>query len=353
MRHGVRAIIAGLLAASALVGFASAFALAATAGADTGTTTATTEPPPIEPPTEPPTEPPLPPQAARIAFGVTVGGVSVGGLLPPQAQEKVRKAFERPLVLAVGDTRQIHLSPRALGVRPNLQKAMRRASVARPGATVALHVELSRARIRAYVGRLARSLDRGPVDARIELEGVKPRAISAQPGRVLKLLANARAIRYAFARNERAPIRLAFTSLRPKLASVDLSTAVVILRGSKRLLFFQSEKLVRWFRIAVGLPSYPTPLGTFEIAVKERDPWWNPPPSDWAAGQDPVPPGPGNPLGTRWMGISAPYVGIHGTPDAASIGYSASHGCIRLHIPDAEWLFEQVRVGTPVFILAR
>ena len=63
--------------------------------------------------------------------------------------------------------------------------------------------------------------------------------------------------------------------------------------------------------------------------------------------------GPGNPLGTRWMGISAPYVGIHGTPDAASIGYSASHGCIRMRIPDAEWLFSHVEIGTPVFIIAK
>jgi lipoprotein-anchoring transpeptidase ErfK/SrfK len=53
------------------------------------------------------------------------------------------------------------------------------------------------------------------------------------------------------------------------------------------------------------------------------------------------------------MGLSAPYVGIHGTPDAASIGYSASHGCIRMRIPDAEWLFNHVKVGTPVFIISR
>jgi lipoprotein-anchoring transpeptidase ErfK/SrfK len=51
------------------------------------------------------------------------------------------------------------------------------------------------------------------------------------------------------------------------------------------------------------------------------------------------------------MGISAPYVGIHGTPDSASIGYSASHGCVRMRIPEAEWLFQQVKVGTPVFIV--
>jgi lipoprotein-anchoring transpeptidase ErfK/SrfK len=82
----------------------------------------------------------------------------------------------------------------------------------------------------------------------------------------------------------------------------------------------------------------------------QLNPWWYPPNSAWAAGEKPVPPGPGNPLGTRWMGINAPGVGMHGTPDDASIGYSASHGCIRMHIPDAEWLFEHVDVGTPVLI---
>jgi lipoprotein-anchoring transpeptidase ErfK/SrfK len=64
-----------------------------------------------------------------------------------------------------------------------------------------------------------------------------------------------------------------------------------------------------------------------------------------------VPPGPGNPLGTRWMGLNASAVGIHGTPSPSSIGYSASHGCIRMYVWEAEWLFERVRVGTPVVIV--
>ena len=89
----------------------------------------------------------------------------------------------------------------------------------------------------------------------------------------------------------------------------------------------------------------------FRIVDKQENPWWTPPTSSWAQGLKPVPPGPGNPLGTRWMGLAAPGVGIHGTPDDASIGYSGSHGCIRMHIPDAEWLFEHVGVGTPVVIL--
>ena len=102
---------------------------------------------------------------------------------------------------------------------------------------------------------------------------------------------------------------------------------------------------------APGHGAYPTPLGNYEIMTKQRNPWWRPPDSDWAEGAEPIPPGPGNPLGTRWMGLTAPAVGIHGTPDAASIGYSASHGCIRMRIPDAESRFTSVDTGTPVFIV--
>ena len=355
MRTWARAIGAGLLTACALIGFASAFALSATAGADPGQTVTTTDPPPTTepPPTEPPIEPPPPPSPAPIAFGVTVGGVRVGGLQPERATEVVEKAFARPLVLVVSATRKIQLRPGAVGAHAKVPKAVRRARVARPGASVPLDVEVLRARVRAYVDRLGRELDVKPVNARLALDGVKPRAIESQEGRHLRRLASSRAVRYALQRNTRTPIRLGFDTLEPRVASVDLGTAVVILRESKRLLYFVNARFVRWFGVATGQSAYPTPLGTYEIVNMRRDPWWYPPPSKWAADSEPVPPGPGNPLGTRWMGISSPYVGIHGTPDAASIGYSASHGCIRMRIPDAEWLFKHVKIGTPVFIVAR
>ena len=112
------------------------------------------------------------------------------------------------------------------------------------------------------------------------------------------------------------------------------------------------KKLVRQFRVATGQAIYPTPLGRFQIIVKWKNPWWYPPNDPWAKGEKPTPPGPGNPLGTRWMGISSPGVGIHGTPQSGSIGYSLSHGCIRMLIPQAEWLFDRVTVGTPVFIVS-
>ena len=177
--------------------------------------------------------------------------------------------------------------------------------------------------------------------------------IEAADGRHLKKLRNGLELRIALATHLRDPIPLEFVIQKPRVVNAKLGSTVVILRDSKRLLFYSKEKLVQRFGIATGQSSYPTPTGDFEITTMQRDPWWNPPPSDWAANSDPVPPGPGNPLGTRWMGISSPYVGIHGTPDAASIGYSASHGCIRMRIEDAEWLFQRVDVGTPVFILSR
>jgi lipoprotein-anchoring transpeptidase ErfK/SrfK len=340
----------------ALLGFAAASALAATAGAGTSSPAQSTEPPPTTttepPPTEPPVEPP-PSTPAPIAFGVTVGGVKVGGLMPYQATKAVTRVYSKPLVLVVDETRSVELAPQALGARPNVPKAIRRARFARPGALVPLDVEVSQARVRKYVERLGKGVDRKPIDARIVLNGVKPHAVQAREGRILKRLAAGRSIRTALAMNNRAPIRLNFEILEPKVASAELDEAVVILRGSNRLLYFDNAKFVRWFGVATGQASFPTPLGNYEIVNRQRNPWWYPPPSDWAADSDPVPPGPGNPLGTRWMGISAPYVGIHGTPDAASIGYSASHGCIRMRIPDAEWLFRHVEIGTPVFIISK
>jgi lipoprotein-anchoring transpeptidase ErfK/SrfK len=127
---------------------------------------------------------------------------------------------------------------------------------------------------------------------------------------------------------------------------------IVIHRGSNRLYLYKGMRFWRVFGVATGQSRYPTPVGRWTIVVKWRNPWWYPPNSSWAQGAKPIPPGPGNPLGTRWMGLSAPGVGIHGTPDDASIGYSASHGCIRMHISDAEWLFVHVRIGTTVFIVS-
>ncbi len=147
-------------------------------------------------------------------------------------------------------------------------------------------------------------------------------------------------------------MRLAFEPVAAKRTAGAFGPVIVIRRGSNTLTLFDGSRVVQRFGVATGQSRYPTPLGTFSIVTMQYNPWWYPPDSEWAKGLKPVPPGPGNPLGTRWMGLSAWGVGIHGTPDAASIGYSASHGCIRMRIPDAEWLFGHVSVGTPVVIVS-
>jgi len=106
------------------------------------------------------------------------------------------------------------------------------------------------------------------------------------------------------------------------------------------------------YSIACGMPEFPTPTGRFVVAYKERNPTWVPPDSLWAKEAKITPPGPGNPLGTRWIGLDGGVVGIHGTNADYSIGTRASHGCLRMHIEDVEDLFEYVEPGTPVTILS-
>jgi lipoprotein-anchoring transpeptidase ErfK/SrfK len=335
-------------------GAALAFALAATpvAGADGGTTGSTTTSEPEPPPTT--TEPPPPPPQPRlIAAGITVGHTLVGGLSPAEAQEVLRAAFARPITLVVSPTRKITVAPRELGAAAHVASAVKRAlAYRRPGFNVPLPVDVPLPRVERYVEKVGLELDRKPVDSRLVLHSLRPFATKAVNGRRLNRVLTEREIVTALRTHVREPIQVPFRVLVPELTPETIGHVIVIRRGSNKLFLYNGMKFMRRFQVATGRSSYPTPIGHFEVVIKQRDPWWYPPAgSAWAEGEKPVPPGPGNPLGTRWMGLSAPYVGIHGTPDAASIGYSASHGCIRMRISEAEWLFDHIDVGTQVFIV--
>ena len=286
-----------------------------------------------------------------------MGGVLVGGLTAAEAKELVRQRFTKPLTLVVRPGVKVIATPRELGAASYLTKAIKLAArVRRTGFAVALRVDVRRARIERLLAGLGAQYRREPVDARLELRDFRPVATRDVPGRRLREGIAARTIVRMLKTHDRAPVPLQFEEIRPALTASDLGEAIVIRRDTKQLLLYRvanEPKLIRRFPVATGRTEYPTPLGKFEIVTKQENPWWYPPTtSEWAQGKEPVPPGPGNPLGTRWMGISSPYVGIHGTPDPASIGYSASHGCIRMLIPEAEWLFTKVDVGTPVFIVS-
>jgi lipoprotein-anchoring transpeptidase ErfK/SrfK len=119
-----------------------------------------------------------------------------------------------------------------------------------------------------------------------------------------------------------------------------------------RVRLIRNGKVVVSYPIAKGQAAYPTPTGDYEIIDKQVDPTWTPPDSPWAAELSSIPPGPGNPLGTRWIGTSAPAIGFHGTYARYSVGTAASHGCMRMYIEDVEALYEEVTIGMKVSIVA-
>ncbi|NLE23301.1 MAG: murein L,D-transpeptidase [Actinobacteria bacterium] len=129
-----------------------------------------------------------------------------------------------------------------------------------------------------------------------------------------------------------------------------LSGQIVVDLSDLKLYLYRDGKLVKSYSVAAGSSAYPTPTGSYVVTSKIMNPTWYPPNSDWAKDSKPIPPGIANPLGTRWIGTSAPGVGIHGTPDDASIGTYASHGCIRMHIWEVEDVYERVVIGMPVII---
>jgi lipoprotein-anchoring transpeptidase ErfK/SrfK len=233
-----------------------------------------------------------------------------------------------------------------------VRDAVSRALTAPAGTELKLRVILNRRGTQRYLSTVAKRFDHAPVDSQLALRNLRPLVTKEQAGRSLRQLNAMNAIFTALVSNTRPNVKLQFNGLKPAVTQASYGPVIVIRRGSNRLYLYQGMRFVRVFGVATGQSVYPTPLGRWHIVVKSRNPWWYPPNSSWARGEKPVPPGPGNPLGTRWMGLSASGVGIHGTPDDASIGYSASHGCIRMHIPDAEWLFNHVTVGTTVFIVS-
>jgi lipoprotein-anchoring transpeptidase ErfK/SrfK len=332
-----------LLALCAVAGALLAVVLASPTPASTGTTgttaTATTT---VGTTTTAP--------AAVIAEGVTIAGVDVGGLEPEDAHAVVRASVDSPLVLHFQST-TLQPTPASLGATFYVQGAIDRARRAPPASEVELVVRVRGDRVRAYVGKVAKRFDRRAIDSQLFLRGVRPFVTRGKSGRSLDRVAATREIVRALTENDRTPIRLAARPVKQRVTRGNIGPVIVIRRGSNRLHLYRGMRPWRTFGVATGQSQYPTPLGRWRIVVKWKNPWWYPPDSDWAKDEEPIPPGPGNPLGTRWMGLSAPAVGIHGTPDAASIGYSASHGCIRMQISDAEWLFERVAIGTTVFIV--
>jgi lipoprotein-anchoring transpeptidase ErfK/SrfK len=232
-----------------------------------------------------------------------------------------------------------------------VEGAVRKARSAAPGTRIPLVVSVHGTAVRAAVANLARQVDHTARQGQIQLKNLRPYVSANAYGRKLDQEPIVQKVVRELTGNVRLPMRASTRVVQPRFLANGFAPLVVIDRETNILTLFKGTKLWRQFHVATGQAVYPTPRGNFHIVVKWVNPTWYPPTQDsWAAGLSPVPPGPGNPLGTRWMGLSVPGVGIHGTDEPSSIGYSLSHGCIRMQVPDSEWLFAHVDVGTPVYI---
>jgi lipoprotein-anchoring transpeptidase ErfK/SrfK len=292
-----------------------------------------------------------PPTPSLVPRGVRVAGVKVAGLTTADAVTAVRRAFKRPLEIHV-DHLKLLLDPTKVA-SAYATTAVAKARVSDRGTNVPLVVAVRGAAVRAWVANVARRVDREGVSATLRLTGGNPTITAPVVGRRLAQAKLRARVISALVSNSRLPVRVHTAAVQPT-TTVGLSAVptIVVNRSQNRLYLFDGTKLFRTFPVATGQAIYPTPAGTWHIVVKWKNPWWYPPTQDsWAKGLKPVPPGPGNPLGTRWMGLDASGVGIHGTDEPTSIGYSASHGCIRMQVPDAEWLFDHVDIGTTVYVV--
>jgi lipoprotein-anchoring transpeptidase ErfK/SrfK len=310
----------------------------------------------------------------HIAKGVTVAGVDVGGMQRAEAERvvarRVAAPLERPLTVAYR-LRRFRLSSRTARVHVDVKgtvdaaldtsrsgffvaRAVRELTGGEKNTDVGVRVSYSGAAVAGLVRRVQRGLNRPPQDARLNfpsLSKVKEHnGVTVRPALLRQRIQQVLTVP-GVRRKVRAPVRIT----RPKVTRAELAQRyprlIVIDRGAFQLRFYRRLRLVRTYPIAVGQQGLETPAGLHQIENKQINPSWHVPNSAWAgslAGRV-IPPGPDDPIKSRWMGI-IDGSGIHGTDETWSLGSAASHGCIRMSIPDVEQLYNKVRLGDPVYV---
>jgi lipoprotein-anchoring transpeptidase ErfK/SrfK len=309
-----------------------------------------------------------------VAKGVTVAGVDVGGMQVVDARRVIARELRAPLekpISVVRAGKRFTLSAQDAGVHADVDGMVAEAlEASRSGnlitrvtrdltggeeqAQVPARVTYDEQAIDDLVKRVRNTVNRKPRDAEVDfpaMEKVKEHNGLAVRTKLLhQRLAQALTVP-GVGRRVKAPVRVT----RPKVTQAELAdkypVVLVADRGNFKLRLYKSLTLVKEYTVAVGAVGFDTPAGLYHIQNKAVDPTWSVPDSDWAgdlAGTV-VPPGPDNPLKARWMGIYD-GAGIHGTEETYSLGSAASHGCIRMAVPDVIELYDQVPVGAPIYI---
>jgi L,D-transpeptidase catalytic domain/Putative peptidoglycan binding domain len=310
-----------------------------------------------------------------IAEGVTISGIDVGGMTTGEARRLVRRELQEPLEKPIsvhrGKTR-FTLSAEDAGVKADVggmvdealeasrdgsifSRVARDVTGGEEDAQVPPRVTYSTTAVRDLVKRVRSKLNRPARDAEVDFPSLEK--VKEQKGRRVRMASLEQRIAQALTvpgveRSVRAPVRI----IKPKVTQAELAQKYPVLlvadRYNFKLRFYKNLALQKEYTVAVGAVGFDTPAGLYHIQNKAVDPAWSVPNSDWAgdlAGT--VVPGgvPENPLKERWLGIYD-GAGIHGTDQTYSLGSAASHGCIRMAIPDVIELYDQVPVGAPIYI---
>ena len=300
----------------------------------------------------------------KLPHGTVIAGVVVGDLGPRGAQAKLKDELEpiygRRISVRAGG-RRTSVSPTEAGQFIRYKAMVDRAYELMAQGQIVIQVPLMRQLRKGPLGRtvdrVAAKWYRAPRNASYRYGITRVSIRGARYGRGV----NKHKLRKALVAEIRRPhenriVKARFVKVRPavtvKVLKRRAGTFVSVDRGSKIVRLFKHLRRVRSYRVAVGAAGYDTPRGMHRVLSKERNPTWHVPNRPWAgnlAGQT-IPPGdPRNPLKAAFIAIGS-GVGFHGTADLGSIGRAASHGCIRMRIPDVLSLYRNVPVGTPVLV---
>ena len=313
-----------------------------------------------------------------IPKGVHVAGVDVGGLSGAQARTRLRRVYlarlrepivvhhaSRTFVLTAQRSRVgadiTGMVDRALAEARDgnvFTRTWRRLTGGTVNADIPGNATYDRSSVSWLVGRIAGAVDRAPQDASVQLSASGPTVVHSRDGLAVYARKLRREIAHAIVDPNASHVLVARTHhVVPKVTDDELdqqyATLLIVDRGDFVLRLYKDLELVKTYPIAVGMIGLETPAGLYHIENKQVDPSWNVPNSSWAgklAGKV-IPPGPDDPLKARWLGIFA-GAGIHGIDPSeyGTIGHAASHGCVRMRIPDVIDLYPRVPVGAPIYI---
>jgi lipoprotein-anchoring transpeptidase ErfK/SrfK len=313
----------------------------------------------------------------RLAEGISIGGVDVGGLHVDDARARLSAQVEAPLtqpIVVRYRSGQFVFQPETADVQTNLKSLVDRAlAESRGGNFLArafrdatggklarsdeVEITFSREAVQRFAGGIARQVDTKSREGKSKASFAGVRITPSRNGVDVRQDALIRSIDHALVdATEPRSFKLPTRVLHPKVTTQELESKyrvfLAVSRSQKELRYFVKEKLVKTYRVAIGRIGFETPAGLYEIRSKAVNPAWYVPKEAWAgdlAGKI-IPPGdPENPLKARWMGFWD-GAGIHGTAESSSIGSAASHGCIRMTVPDVIDLYDRVPLHTPLYI---